>query len=153
MSKAHLPFAKAKSDVLDCLNQIFVEEMSGIVRYLHYSFMIMGHHRIPIQKWFRDRATESMDHATVIGEKITSYGGHPPAIAAKVEETGQHGLNDLLIESLGFESEALGMYKKLAELATRDGDVALEELARDFVRQETEHQDEVRKMIRLPESK
>ena len=29
----------------------------------------MGHNRIPIQKWFRDQAMESMAHATTVGEK------------------------------------------------------------------------------------
>ena len=37
-------------EALEVLNQIFQAEMSGIIRYLHYSFMIMGHNRIPIQK-------------------------------------------------------------------------------------------------------
>ena len=62
-------------DVMPILNDIYRSEMDGINRYLHYSFMIMGHNRIPIQKWFRDQATESMAHAITIGEKITSYEG------------------------------------------------------------------------------
>ncbi|MBI2605545.1 MAG: bacterioferritin [Deltaproteobacteria bacterium] len=132
--------------VMECLNKIFLAEISGIIRYLHYSFMIMGHNRIPIQKWLRDRATESMDHATTIGEKITSLGGHPPVIAAKVEETNVHTVDQILKESLKFEEEALNFYKDLVKLA--GDDVALEELARAFVRAETEHLDEVRKMLR-----
>ena len=133
-------------EAMDCLTQIFAAEMSGIIRYLHYSFMIMGHNRIPIQKWLRDRATEGSDHSIIIGEKITSLGGHPPVISAKVEESGRHGVHEILEESLGFEVATLELYKKLVKLA--GDDIALEELARDFVRQETEHCDEVRKMLR-----
>lgn len=133
-------------EVMNCLNKIFQAEMSGIIRYLHYSFMIMGHNRIPIQKWFRDQAQESAGHATTIGEKITSYGGHPPLVSASVEETHQHSVQALLTESLRFELESLQLYRELVRLAGED--IALEELAREFVKQETEHVDEVRKMLR-----
>ncbi len=133
-------------EVMECLNQLFQAEMSGVIRYLHYSFMIMGHHRIPIQKWFRDQANESAAHATTIGEKITSFGGHPPTLAAKIEETKSHLVNDILEESLKFEMSTLDLYKKLVKLS--GDDIALEELARGMVLQETDHVDEVKKMLR-----
>jgi bacterioferritin len=140
--------AKANKDVLKCLDHIFQLEMSGVVRYLHYSFMVMGNARIPIQKWLRDQATESQDHAIAVGEKITSYGGHPPMISAKIQETNKHSINDILKESLTFEEEGLELYKELAKLAAKDDDIALEELARGMVQAETEHIDEVLKMLR-----
>jgi bacterioferritin len=138
-----------RDDVIECLHAIFKAEMSGIVRYLHYSFMIMGHNRIPIQKWFRDQALENMQHAVVIGEKITSLGGHPPVLSADVEESNLHTVDQILNESLKSEERGLLLYKKLVQLAADD--IALEELARQMVRQETEHLDEVRKMLRKPQ--
>jgi bacterioferritin len=132
------------------LRKIFESEMAGIVRYLHYSFMILGHSRIPIQKWFRDQANESMQHAILIGEKITSYGGHPPAVTAAVPETNVHTIDGMLRESLEFEAVALGYYRELVQIAESQGDIALEELAREMVRVEQEHHDEVNKMLRPP---
>lgn len=138
--------------VLDLLGEIYKSEMSGINRYLHYSFMIMGYNRIPIQAWFRDNAKEAMDHAVTVGEKLTSLGGHPPIVAAKIEETNSHSILQLLEESLKFEEQAIVYYKQLAQLAAELGDIALEEMAREFVKAEVEHADEVRKMIRKPEN-
>ncbi|KAB2837477.1 bacterioferritin [bacterium] len=132
--------------IMDCLNRIFQKEMSGIHRYLHYSFMIMGHNRIPIQKWFRDKANEGMVHAVQIGEKITALGGHPSLESAPVPETKSHNIDDILKESLEFEQNALEDYVQLVQLSGED--IALEEMARDFVRQETEHLEEVEKMLR-----
>lgn len=132
------------------LQKIFESEMAGIVRYLHYSFMIVGHNRIPIQKWFRDQATESMMHTIVVGEKITSLGGHPAAVTATVAETNVHTIDGMLRESLDFEAEALSYYQELVKIAETEGDIALEELAREFVRVEQEHHDEVNKMLRSP---
>jgi bacterioferritin len=132
--------------VLELLGKIFQEETAGIIRYLHYSFMIMGHNRIPIQKWFRDQATESMDHAIMIGEKITSLGGHPPMITSKIEETNEHNVQKLLEESLIHERVSLDLYRKLVKES--GSDIALEELARSMLRAETEHISEVEKMMK-----
>ncbi len=49
-------------------------------------------------------------------------------------------------ECLKFEEAGLALYKKLVVLA--GDDIALEELAREFVRTETEHVDEVKKMLK-----
>ncbi len=136
---------KNNKKVLECLNKIFQEEMAGIIRYLHYSFMIMGHNRIPIQKWFRDQAAEATAHSIVIGEKITALGGHPSTVSAKVEESYNHSVDQILRESLKFEERALELYKELVVLA--GDDIALEELARGFVMDETDHIDEVKKML------
>ena len=135
-----------KEKVLEILGKIFQEEMAGIIRYLHYSFMIMGHNRIPIQKWFRDQANESMIHAVIIGEKITSLGGHPPVITSKIEETNQHNVQKLLEESLVHERVSLSLYHELVKES--GGDIALEELARQLLREETEHIEEVQKMLK-----
>ncbi|MBK8171266.1 MAG: bacterioferritin [Sandaracinaceae bacterium] len=138
----------APAAVIECLNRIFQAEMAGIIRYLHYSFMIVGHNRIPIQKWFRDQANESSAHAILIGEKITAFGGHPPLVSAQVKETEGHSVHAILEESLTFEEETLRLYCQLVGLA--GDDIALEELARELVRTETEHCDEVKKMLRHP---
>jgi bacterioferritin len=140
--------SQTTKEIMDCLHKIFQQEMSGIVRYLHYSFMIMGHNRIPIQKWFRDQANESSMHAIEIGEKITSLGGHPPIVSASMEESNRHGVHELLQESLNFEMQGLTLYKELAKLSEAENDIALNELARTFVRTETEHLDEVKKMLK-----
>jgi bacterioferritin len=135
-------------EVMQLLGEIYKSEMEGINRYLHYSFMIMGHNRIPIQKWFREQATESMDHAVMIGEKITSYGGHPAMVLGSVEESNLHTVDAILRESLQHEEATLELYKKLVRAA--GDDIALEEMARGMVRMETEHTDEVKKMLRSP---
>jgi bacterioferritin len=140
--------AKNNKKIIECLSEIFQAEMAGIVRYLHYSFMIMGHNRIPIQKWFRDQASESTAHAIAIGEWITSYGGHPPVLAAKMEESNKHGVDQILNESLTFEEESLRLYRELVKIAVEADDIALEEFARGQIMEETQHIFEVQKMLR-----
>ncbi len=127
------------------LNEILELEISGVIRYLHYSLMITGPNRIPIVKFFRDQATEGFTHAATIGEKITAFGGHPSLKVRPVPETNKHGVLDILKESLEFEKEAVKKYYDLLPHSTED--VALEELVRDLIRQEQEHIEEVEKML------
>ena len=138
-------------EVLDLLGRIYQCEIAGVNRYLHYSFMIMGYNRIPIQNWFREQAQEAITHATIIGEKITSLGGHPPILSSQVKEGPNHSVKQLLEESLHFEEEALQLYQELIVLAEKHKDIALEETAKSLFKEETEHTDEIRKMLIKPE--
>lgn len=136
---------KTNEKVIAKLNQALEMEISGVVRYLHYSFMIMGPNRIPIQKWFHEQAQEGYQHATTLGEKITSLGGHPSLNVSKVPETKTHATLEILKESLIFEERALELYYEV--LTEVKDDIALEEMIREFIRTETEHIDEVKKML------
>ncbi|UXR64013.1 bacterioferritin [Bdellovibrio bacteriovorus] len=131
--------------VVDLLNEIIEMEISGVVRYLHYALMVKGPNRIPIVKWFHDQANEGYQHASIIGEKVTALGGHPTLRVSAVPETKTHKVLDILKESLEFEEAALEKYKSV--LKHCHDDVALEELIRSMVRMETEHIEEVIKML------
>lgn len=131
--------------VVGLLNEIIEMEISGVVRYLHYALMIKGPNRIPIVKWFHEQANEGYQHASMIGEKITALGGHPSLKVSAVPETQTHKVLDILKESLEFEQSALAKYKEV--LKHVGDDVALEELMRSMVRTETEHIEEVVKML------
>ncbi len=133
--------------IVEKLNKILESEISGVVRYLHYSLMITGPNRIPIVKWFHEQANEAFMHASIIGEKITALGGHPSLKTAAVPETTTHAVLDILKESLEFEKQAVDMYRSVLPLC-RDN-IALEELIRDMIRKETEHIEEVVKMLHV----
>jgi len=135
-----------KQAVVEHLNKILQMELAGVSRYLHYSFMVFGPNRIPIVSFFRAQATEGMTHAIAMGEKITAYGGHPTIRVENPPESGKHDVRSLLQESLDFERSGVGLYRQLLDMA--DGDIALEELTRAQVRAETEHCEEVEKMLR-----
>lgn len=136
-------------EVVRVLNRILELELAGVVRYMHYSFMIYGHHRIPIVKWLRDQSTESMDHATQAGEHVTNLGGHPSLQIGELLETHKHGVDEILAESLEHEGEGLEAYHDL--LALVEGrNIMLEEYARDMIAAEQAHQHEIQKMMRRP---
>ncbi len=143
--------AKLNKQIVDSLNHILELELSGVVRYLHYSFMIFGHNRIPIVAWLREQATESSAHAVLAGEHITALGGHPSLKIGSLLETHQHDVNEILKEAHEHEKEGLGAYYSLLELVAGKS-VWLEEYARDQIAAEEMHLADIRKMMRKPGS-
>ncbi len=135
--------------VIDQLNLILECELAGVVRYTHYSMMIFGFSRIPIVKWFRDEAAESLQHAQQAGEMVTRLGGHPSLAIGNLLETHQHDIGQILRETLQAEHYALGLYTKLLKLVEGKS-VAIEEYARSLIAQEEAHIDEIDKMLRKP---
>lgn len=133
--------------IIDVLNTILECELAGVVRYTHYSLMVFGHNRIPIVKWLRDQASESLTHASTAGEHITTLGGHPSLKIGKLIETEKHSLNDILKESLEHEESQLENLYELLKL-TEGVSVYLEEYAREMITEEEAHVAEVKKMLR-----
>jgi len=143
--------AKDSEAVIPTLNQILELELAGLVRYMHYSFMIFGHNRIPIVAWLRAQANESQAHATLAGEHITNLGGHPSLKIGSLLETHKHNVDEILSEALEHEEQGLAEYRKLlAMVAGRS--IMLEEYARDQIAAEEAHLAEIRKMMRRPGS-
>jgi bacterioferritin len=138
---------KQPQEVIATLNHILELELAGVVRYMHYSFMIFGHSRIPIVSWLRSQATESEAHAIAAGEHITSLGGHPSLKIGSLLETHKHSINDILDEAYSHEEEGLNEYRKLLDLV-RDKNIMLEEYARGQIAAEEMHLAEIRKMRR-----
>jgi len=143
--------SKLTRKIIDGLNHILELELAGVVRYMHYSFMIFGHNRIPIVAWLRDQSTESNAHAVLAGEHITALGGHPSLKIGALLETHQHDVNEILKEAHEHEKEGLQAYYDLLELVAGKS-ILLEEYARDQIAAEEMHLADIRKMMRKPGS-
>ena len=133
--------------VCEILNEIVELEMAGVVRYAHSSLMVTGPYRLPIVQFLQEQATESLQHALLAGDLITGLDGHPSQKIAKIVETNNHSIKDILEESLEHELHALSLYKKLLSMV-EGASIYLEEYTRDLIGQEEQHQLELRKMLK-----
>ncbi len=139
------------AQVVETLNRILELELAGLVRYLHYSFMIFGHNRIPIVAWLRGQADEAQAHSIQAGEHITNFGGHPSLRIGSLLETHKHNVDEILREALAHEQEGLAEYRKLLT-AVAGRNIMLEEYARAQIAAEEAHVAEIGKMLRKPGS-
>ena len=133
--------------VCDILNEIMECELAGVVRYTHSSLMVTGPHRIPIVEFLQEQANESLLHAQKAGDFLTGLDGHPTQKIAKIVETNNHTIKDILEESLEHEMHAVDLYKDLLKLV-EDRSIYLEEYARGMIGEEEQHSLELRKMLK-----
>ncbi|MEM9093088.1 MAG: ferritin-like domain-containing protein [Cyanobacteria bacterium P01_F01_bin.53] len=131
------------------LNRILESELAGVVRYTHYSLMIFGYNRIPIVSWFRSQANENLLHAQQAGEWVTHLGGHPSLAIGSLLETHQHDVGEILRETIESEYETLQLYYGLLALVEGKS-IPIEEYAREMIKEEELHIDEIDKILRRP---
>ena len=136
-----------KKNIIKKLTEVFDLDLSGVIRYTHYSLMIFGHNRLPLVDFFKAQASESLAHANLAGEHITGLGGHPPLNINNIKETFKHDITEILKETLEHEKKAINVYYELLELIN-DKSVYLEEYARTMIEQEELHVLEVEKMLK-----
>ena len=140
-------FDKKKALIL--LDRILEQELAGVVRYTHYSFLVFGHGRIPIVSWLRAQADESLLHAQQAGEMITPLGAYPSLAIGPLLDSHRQEIDAILREALESERRALELYRSLLDVAAGKS-VLLEEYARQMVFAEELHAGEVEKMLRRP---
>jgi bacterioferritin len=134
-------------DAVAILNEILKAELSGVVRYTHYSLVITGPNRLPLVSFMQAQATESLAHAQQAGEILTGLGGHPEQGIAPIEESHDHDIDDILRESIAHERSALALYRRL--LGCVEGQsIYLEEYARSQIGAEEMHLLELNKLQR-----
>ncbi|MFN3258608.1 MAG: bacterioferritin [Ilumatobacter sp.] len=133
--------------VIPVLNEIMLAELSGVVRYTHYSLVITGPNRLPLVAFMQAQADESLLHARQAGEILTGLGGHPTQGIRPIEESHDHAIETILRESIEHERRALDLYRQLLGLSEGNS-VYLEEYARTQIGSEELHVIEMNKLLR-----
>src|SRR5437762_12374925 len=99
--------------VVGVLNRMLEDELAGVVRYTHYSFLVFGFGRIPIVSWLREQANESLLHAQQVGEWITTLGAYPSLAIGSLLDSHKSDIESILRESLDAEGAAVALYREL----------------------------------------
>ena len=136
-----------QDQVVKTLNEIVELELAGAVRYTQYSLMVFGHARIPIIAWMREQAAESLAHAALAGEEVTSLGQPVSLGIADLVGTHHASLDEMMQEMLIHERRGVHLYEVLLGLV-EGRNVSLEEYARQMIRNENLHLAEIEKMLR-----
>ncbi|MBI5366879.1 MAG: bacterioferritin [Planctomycetes bacterium] len=137
---------KEKKKLIEALNHDLEHEMAGMIRYLHHSFMVFGVGRVPLVQVLREQVRDSMNHATMLGEKITALGGYPTATVHEEFVPTTRSIAEILRDSLAHEKEALAGYEDQLPLAGKN--LALREMFKHIILEEQTHIEELEKLLR-----
>ncbi len=132
---------------ISILNNVLKYELAGVVKYTHFALMVTGPNRLSLDKFFKEQAEESLEHAQRAGELLTGLGGHPSQAIPEIEETNKHSIKDLLYESFNHEQKAIDLYKDLLA-HSENKSLYIEEYAREMIKEEEMHGIEIKKMLR-----
>lgn len=135
-----------KEKVLEALNLDLEHEMSAIIRYLHHSFIVAGPVRGSLVQMFRKQASDSMQHAIKLGEKITALGGHPSVKIQAIYEPGEQTIEEMLKEDLEAERLHLELYEKQLDLVQDNTPLRL--MMEQVIVEESQHIDELEMYLR-----
>ena len=135
-----------KKKVTQALNDAMNLEIEGAIEYLYLSFNVFGTSRRLLQGFLREQATEGLDHATKMAEKLTALGGTPHLNVHQEYKPEKLNARQILKRGLEREKKALELYKAALPLA--EDDISLEDLLRSQVASEQEHCEEVEKLLR-----
>lgn len=135
-----------KKKVLDALNLDLEHEMSAMIRYLHHSYIVTGPLRGSLAELFRTMATDSMNHAIKLGEKIVALGGHPSVKIQEIYEPGEQTIEEMLQENVEAEKMHLELYEN--QLALVEDNTPLRLMFEQVIVDEAKHIEELEMYLR-----
>ncbi len=135
-----------KKVVIAKMNEALALELRSVLLYLDLSFRVFGPNRKPVVEHFRGEAEESLAHATMLGEKVVALGGRPVVAAQTPSLPKANNLEAFLRAAIANEQAAVRAYAGLLEMV--QDDTALRVLMENQVLAESEHLEELSKMLR-----
>ena len=134
-----------KDAFIQALNDDLSNEFAAIIQYTTYAAKVMGPFRPELAKFFMAEVADEQAHAQYLADKIVALGGTPTQKAATVPEANT--IKEMLIEVQKAELRAKKEYTERAKQAEALGFKALALDLEDMIRDETNHQEEVQKIL------
>lgn len=133
------PVTKASSELIDLLNGAIARELQVSVQYMWQHVQVRGALGVAVRDNFKQTAIVEMKHAEKIAERLWYLGGTPTTKPAPIE-VGL-SLRAFLELDIKAEVEAIEMYKRIIEVAQKEGDVTTAHLFREILEEEEDHHD------------
>ena len=139
MSVSLEPLTKASDELKQLLNNAIAREMQVSIQYMWQHVQVMGVKGVAVQAKFKETAVEEMKHAEKIAERLWYLGGAPTTKPSQIEIG--NSLKEFLEFDVKAEAEAVQMYRKIIEVATKEGDVTTAFIFKEILESEEEHHD------------
>lgn len=135
-----------KQELITKLNEDLSNELAAIIQYITYAAQVTGPYRPQLADFLLQEVPDEQGHAQFLANKVVALGGVPTTKAAPVASAETN--KELLEAVLEAERRAIAGYKERAEQADEFGDVGLKVQLEDMVRDETEHAEQVERILR-----
>ena len=133
------PMVKVSDALKEMLNKAIAREIQVSVQYMWQHVQAIGVKGVAVQDKFKQTAIVEMKHAEKIAERLWYLGGTPTTKPAPIKVGGS--LREFLELDTKAEEEAVVMYRKIIELAAKEGDTTTALMFKEILEDEEEHHD------------
>ena len=133
------PVVKASDSLKGMLNKAIAREIQVSIQYMWQHVQVIGVKGVAVQDKFKEVAIVEMKHAEKIAERLWYLEGTPTTKPDPI--TVGESLKEFLDFDIKAEVEAIEMYKKIIEMAGKEGDVTTAFIFKEILEDEEEHHD------------
>ena len=127
-----------REEIIKGLNEDLAREYKAIIQYVVFSSTLKGAEYGDIAEQLKKHASQELAHALEVSRQIDYLGGDP-TIKGKEAEYSEDSRTMLEID-LRAEQETIKNYRDRIRQAESSGEFALSETLRDIIRQEQDHE-------------
>ena len=135
-----------KQELIDGMNQDLAAEYQAVVMYRTYAALVSGPFRPELRTFFQGEIPDELNHAAFLADKIVALGGTPTTRAEEVPIVA--GNREMLEVALKAEEDTIARYTKRAEQAEACGEIAIKVELENLIVDETNHRDDIRRMLK-----
>lgn len=136
----------SKETFIKHLNQDLANEFAAIIQYITYASRVTGPYRPQLTQFLLAEVADEQSHAQFLADKIITLGGIPTTVPSVVPDVSSN--KQILEEVLKAETKAVAAYTQRAEEANALGYKALALDLEDMIRDESNHREEVEKILK-----
>ena len=135
-----------KQTLIDHLNGDLAAELGAIIQFTIYAAKATGPYRPELANFFLAEVSDEQLHAQYLPNKIVALGGEPTTIPRLVivSDSNQKNLETMLSD----EKNIVKRYVERRSEAEAFGDYGLMVQIEDMIRDESNHAEEVERMLR-----
>ena len=128
------------------LNEDLGYEYAAVITYRTYASQVQGQWRVELRNFFEQEIPDEMAHAQLLADKIVALGGEPVTVAKPVKPASS--AKEMLENALADEEATIERYVERRKLAEELGHYGLVVDLDDLIRDESNHRDEIRMILR-----
>src|SRR3954471_19558450 len=136
-----------REEIIKGLNEDLAREYKAIIQYVVFSSTLKGAEYGDIAEQLKEHASQELAHALEVARQIDYLGGDPTVKSKEVEYSDDS--KTMLEIDLRAEQETIKNYRDRIRQAESSGEFALSEALRDIIRQEQDHEIDLRDALGL----
>lgn len=139
--------APGRKEIIAGLNEDLAREYKAIIQYVVFSAALKGAEYGDIAEQLKKHASQELSHALEVARQIDYLGGEP-TVKSKEAEYSEDSKKMLEID-LRSEQDTIRNYRERIMQAERAGEFALSEALRAIIRQEQDHEIDLKDALGL----